>query len=198
MKLYDLDISGNCYKVRLFCALLNKDVELVPMDLSAGEHKEPPFIDINPWGEVPVLQDGDFVLRDAQAILVYLARKYGGNQWWPDSAAHQADVVQWLSVAAHEIQHGPNAARLVDKFGAQISKERALSISDKILSLLEKHLTDNQWLALSRPTIAECAIYPYLAVAWEGGIDLSPYKAINSWMDRVKELPGYKAMPGIK
>ncbi len=198
MKLYDLELSGNCYKVRLFCALVGIDIELIPVDFLAGDHKKSPVIDLNPWGELPVFQDDDIVLRDAQAILVYLARKYGGNQWWPDSAVHQGEVMQWLSVAANEIQQGPNAARLVDKFGMALNKEDTLAVSERILNLIESHLTNHEWLALQRPTIAECAVFPYIAIAWEGGIDLTPYKAINSWMSRIKELPGFKTMPGIE
>ena len=62
--LHDMELSGNCYKVRLFCALLGLDLELAPVDLMAGAHKESPFIDLNPFGQVPVLEDGDTILRD--------------------------------------------------------------------------------------------------------------------------------------
>ena len=83
LKLHDLELSGNCYKVRLFCALLGLDLEVVSVDFMAGGHKKSPIIDMNPFGEIPVLEDGDVVLRDSQAILVYLARKYGGETWLP-------------------------------------------------------------------------------------------------------------------
>ena len=97
MKLYDLELSGNCYKVRLFAALAGIDLELEPVDLPGGDHKQSPFIALNPWGQVPVLADDGVVLRDSQAILVYLARQYGGNQWWPDGAAQQGEVMQIVS-----------------------------------------------------------------------------------------------------
>src|SRR5699024_4760725 len=113
------------------------------------------FIDLNPWGQVPTRTDDGVVLRDSHAILVYLARQYGGNQWWPDGAAQQGEVMQWLSTAANEINAGPNAARLIDKFGAQLDKGRALEISAQVLSLIEKHLEKHEWLALDRPTIAD-------------------------------------------
>ncbi|MFP1681382.1 glutathione S-transferase family protein [Alloalcanivorax sp. C16-1] len=197
MKLYDMELSGNCYKVRLFAALVGIELELVPVDLAAGEHQQSPFIDLNPWAQVPVLQDGDVLLRDSQAILVYLARRYGGHQWWPDSPAHQGEVMQWLSTAANEIHAGPNAARLIDKFGYPLDKARALAVSDRVLPLIERHLSEHQWLALGRPTIAECAVFPYIALGWEGGVSLKPYPAIRAWMERIKNLPGYVAMPGI-
>ncbi|RUO34843.1 glutathione S-transferase family protein [Aliidiomarina soli] len=197
MKLYDLDVSGNCYKVRLFAALAGINLELEPVDVAAGEHKRSPLIDLNPWGQVPVLTDDDVVLRDSQAILVYLARQYGGNQWWPDGAAQQGEVMQWLSTAANEIHSGPNAARLIDKFGASLNKERALEVSTQALSLIEQHLGKHKWLALGRPTIADCAVYPYIAVGWEGGVTLEQYPAIEAWVERIKALPGYISMPGI-
>ncbi len=160
MKLYDLELSGNCYKVRLFAALAGIELELEPVDIPGGAHKRSPLIDLNPWGELPVLVDGDVVLRDSQAILVYLARSYGGNQWWPDGAAQQGEVMQWLSTAANEIHHGPNTARLVEKFGYPLNKAHALEVSAQLLPLIEQHLSQHQWLALGRPTIAECAVFP--------------------------------------
>lgn len=197
MKLYDLELSGNCYKVRLFAALANIDIELEPVDFMAGDHKKPPVIDLNPWGELPVLVDEDTVLRDSQAILVYLARKYGGHQWWPDGAAQQGEVTQWLSVAACEIRNGPNNARLVDKFGFDLDKKTALHHSQRILALLEQHLSTHDWLALSRPTIADCAVFPYVGLAHEGGISLNDFPAINAWMKRIKALPNFITMPEI-
>ncbi len=198
MRLYDLTLSGNCYKVRLFAALVGLDLELTPVQLAAGEHKQPPFTDLNPWAQVPVLEDGEVVLRDSQAILVYLARRYGGHQWWPDSAAHQGEVMQWLSTAANEINHGPNAARLIDKFGYPLDKGQALEVSARVLPLIEQHLSEHQWLAMGRPTIAECAVFPYIALGWEGGVSLEPYPAIRAWIERIKALPGYAGMPGIE
>lgn len=198
MTLYDLDLSGNCYKIRLFAALAGVELKREVVDVPGGAHKRSPFIDLNPWGQVPVLTDGKLVLRDSQAILVYLARQYGGHQWWPDAAAHQGEIMQWLSTAANEIHHGPNVARLVEKFGYPLDKARALEVSARVLSLIDQHLTEHAWLALGRPTIADCAVFPYIAVGWEGGVSLEPYPAIRGWIDRIKALPGYIAMPGIE
>src|SRR4029450_13060258 len=79
LKLHDLELSGNCYKVRLLCALLGQHVDIVPVDFLSGAHKKSPLIEKNPFGEIPIFEDGGITLRDSQAILVYLARKYGGG-----------------------------------------------------------------------------------------------------------------------
>ena len=117
LKLHDLELSGNCYKVRLFCSLLGLKLDLAPVDFLDGAHKKSPLIEQNPFGEIPILEDGDVVLRDSQAILVYLARKYGGEAWLPTDPVSMAKVVEWLMVAENEIARGPNDARLHDKFG---------------------------------------------------------------------------------
>lgn len=197
MKLYDLEPSGNCYKVRLFAALTNIPLDIVPVDFMGGEHKRAPLIDLNPLGEVPILDDAPVVLRDSQAILVYLASKYADESWLPRDPAGMAEVMQWLSTSANEIQNGPGAARLVDKFGYAIDKADAMKRAGNILPVIEAHLTKHQWLALDRPTIADCAVMPYIALAPEGGIPLQPYPNIGAWIARIKALPGFIPMSGI-
>lgn len=197
MKLYDLELSGNCYKVRLFAALAKIPLEMVPVDFMGGEHKRPPLTNLNPWGELPILEDGKVVLRDSQAILVYLAAQYGDENWLPRDAAGLGEVMQWLSTSANELQNGPCAARLADKFGYAIDKANTLERAARILPLIEAHLAAHQWLALGRPTIADCAVMPYVALAPEGGISLEAYPNIRQWIARIKALPGFIPMPGI-
>lgn len=197
MKLYDLSLSGNCYKVRLLAALAGIPLDIVAVDFLAGEHKRPPLIDLNPWGEIPILEDGEVVLRDSQAILVYLARRYAGEAWLPGDATGMATVMQWLSTSANEVQNGPGAARLVDKFGYQLDKADTLRRAARILPLIDAHLSGHDWLALERPTIADCAVFPYVALAPEGGVSLADFPNIRQWIARIKALPGFVPMPGI-
>lgn len=197
MKLYDLELSGNCYKVRLFAALANIDLELIAVDFLAGEHKSTELLKLNPFGELPILDDQGFILRDSQAILIYLANKYAGEAWWPSSPQQQAEVSQWLFVTANEIQHGPCAARLIDLFQYPLDKQAALIKAERILTILNTHLSEHTWLAINRPTIADIAVYPYVALAHEGSIDLSPYVHIQAWLKRIQALPNYVSMPGL-
>lgn len=195
MKLYDATLSGNCYKVRLFAALAGIELELATVDLHSGAHKQPEFLALNPLGQVPVLADGETVVRDAQAILVYLAGLYGGLAWWPSHPQGQADVMQWLSFASNEVQHGLCATRLVDKFGVALDKAAALAKAASALQVLDRHLAQHAWLAMGRPTIADCAVYPYVVLAPEGGVTLAGYTHVLEWVERVKALPGYLAQP---
>ncbi|GAJ29119.1 glutathione S-transferase family protein [Acidomonas methanolica] len=197
MLLYDLDVSGNCYKIRLFAALTGTKLDLVPVNLASGENHDPNFRKLNPFGEVPVLVDDDLTLRDSQAILVYLAGRLRDRTWWPEDALSQATITQWLSVASSEVRNGPNAARLIRKFGYPLDMNTAMRWTDKLLPLLNAHVGTQDWFALNRPTIADCALFPYLTLAPEGGIDLAPYPFLGRWLDRVRNLPGFISMPGL-
>lgn len=196
MRLYDLELSGNCYKVRLLCALLGVPLDIVPVDFFGGAHKRPDFLARNSFGEIPVLQDEDLILRDSQAILVYLARRHGGESWLPTEAADLARVVQWLSTAANDIARGPNDARLHDKFGYRLNVARARENAARVLGIIDNHLAKRSWLELERPTVADIACYPYVVLAPEGGIALDSYPALLAWSKRIRMLPGYVPMPG--
>jgi len=197
LKLHDLELSGNCYKVRLLCALLGQPLDIMPVDFLGGAHKQSPLIEKNPFGEIPILEDRGVTLRDSQAILVYLARKYGGDAWLPTDAGSMAKVVEWLMVAENEIARGPNDARLHDKFGYKLDADAAREKARRILGLMEAHLAKNEWLASRRPTIADIACMPYVALSHEGGISLEPYPAVRAWIGRIKAFPGFIAMPAL-
>lgn len=194
--LYDLEPSGNCYKVRLLAALLGAPLRIVPVDFMNGAHRRPDFLALNPFGELPVLEEDGLALRDSQAILVHLARRHGGEGWLPTDAAGEALVAQWLSTAANEVARGPNDARLHDKFGYPLDVDRARAAAHRLLGIMDAHLADRAWLELGRPTIADIACYPYLAVAHEGGVEVGGYGNVVAWMGNVRALPGYVGMSG--
>lgn len=199
IQLYGHELSGNCYKVKLMLSLLNLNYDWIKVDLLTGAHKQPEFLALNPFGQVPVLVDDDRVLADAQAILVYLARQYGGEHWLPLEAEPLSRVVRWLSTTAGEVRQGPESARLYYLFKAtSISLERATQKSEFILSQLNDHLADQDWLELGHPTIADVGVFPYVALAGDGQIDLTPYPNVLAWIDRVKHLPGFVGMIGIE
>jgi glutathione S-transferase len=198
IKLYGHELSGNSYKVRLFLELLNLDYEWIKVDLMKGEQKAPGYLAINPFGQVPLLIDGKTKLADAQAILVYLARQYGGEQWLPLEPLPLAQVIRWLSTTAGEVRQGPENARLYHLFGAtNINIERAHQKAEHILTQLDKHFSTHTWLEFERPTIADVAVFPYVALAPDGKIDLTPYPHVLAWIDLVKQLPGYIPMTGL-
>ncbi|PZV08989.1 MAG: glutathione S-transferase [Leptolyngbya sp.] len=198
IQLYGHELSGNSYKVRLFLSLLKLEFEWIKVDLMTAEQKGAEHLARNPFGQVPVLVDGDVTLPDAQAILVYLARQYGGEAWLPSDALPLAQVIRWLSTAAGEVRQGPENARLYYLFGAtNINIERATQKAEFILTQLDKHLSTHSWLEFDRPTMADIAVFPYVALARDGKINLDAYPHVLAWIERVKQLPGYIPMAGL-
>jgi glutathione S-transferase len=191
MKLYHFPLSGHAHRAVLFASLIGIPHELIEVDLAAGAHKQPGFLALNPFGQVPVLDDDGVVIADSNAILVYLAKKAGRTDWLPDDARGAAAVQRWLSVAAGEVAYGPAAARLITVFGAKFHADEVIARAHAILAKIERHLADREWLAGDGPTIADVAIYSYVAQAPEGNVDLSGYPAVNALLRRVEDLPGF-------
>jgi glutathione S-transferase len=191
MKIHHHPLSGHSHRAVLFASLLGLNAELVEVDLKSGAHKKPEFLALNPFGQVPVLEDDGATIADSNAILVYLAKKSGQRAWLPEDARGAAAVQRWLSVAAGEIAYGPAAARLITVFGAGFNAEEVIGRAHALLNKLEAHLANREWLAADHPTIADVAIYSYLARAPEGNVDLSAYTAVKGFLGRVEALPGF-------
>lgn len=198
MRLHAHALSGNSHKVRLLLGALGLSCEEVAVNIPAGAHKAPEFLALNPLGQVPVLEDGGLTLRDSQAILVYLARRYDPTgAWLPEDAEGVGRVQQWLSFAANEIHHGANLARLHFLLGGPVDLPAAQARARDALAQFEARLDGREWLELDRPTVADLACFPYAALAPEGQVSLEPYPHVRAWIGRVKATPGYVAMPGL-
>ena len=195
MKFYGAAASGNAYKVRILLALLKVPHEAVLIDFAKREHKTPEFLRLNPRGEVPVIEDGGVVLWDSAACLVYIARRYGGDSWLPVAPAGLAEVTQWLSLAASEVQFGLQYARrgfLQGRWTAG-TLEQGQAISKVALDTIEQRLQQQDWLAFGHPTIADVACFPYVESAPESGLPLDAYPRIRGWLACCRALPGWPA-----
>ncbi len=193
MKLYFGEVSGNSYKVRILLSLLKAPHEVVMVDMKNKGHKAPDFLKLNPRGEVPVLQDGNVVLWDSAAILAYIARKHGGEQWFPSEPGAMAQVLQWVALAGNEIQFGLQYARRGILHGRWTAGtlEQGQAMGRVALEALERQLKSNDWLALGRPTIADVACFPYIETAPESKVALEPYPGVIKWLARCSALPGW-------
>jgi glutathione S-transferase len=195
IKLYRHPLSGHSHRVEVLLSLLGLDAELIDVDLAKGAHKKPAFLQINSFGQVPVIEDGDTTLSDSNAILVYLASKYDNDRTWlPTDPAQAAQVQRFLSVAAGKIAFGPAAARLVNVFGAGLDHQNAKDIAHGILGQLDQHLAHSPWLVGYKPTIADVANYTYIVHAPEGDVSLEDYPHVRRWLSRFEALNGFIPM----
>jgi glutathione S-transferase len=196
--LFEHEFSGNSYKVRLFLSLIGKPFDAVRVDIMKGEGQRPDYLSINPLGQVPAVTDGGEALRDSQAILFYLARRYGKNHWLPEEPLGEARTLAWLSLAANELTNGPAALRAAVRFKRPIDMTWPTVLTKRAFGLMQASLAKQPWLMGGKhPTIADIACFPYTALAHEGNFSLGDYPAIVAWCDRVRALPGFVAMEGI-
>ena len=195
MTLYDMPRSGHCHRVRLFLSILGLDYVKVPTSTRAGKTMPPEYLALNPLGQVPTFVDGDTVITDSTAALVYLAKKYADDGWLPDDPAAAAAVQRWLSTASGELYRGPMSCRAAKQFGRQLDVTAAENWSKRLFDWMQAHLANRKWLATDRATIADLAMYSYLRIANEGDLDIAPYPAIVRWLEDVEQLDGFEPMP---
>lgn len=203
IKLYDYGLSGSCYKVRLLLGFLELDYEREQIDFYPGRrHKSLDFLEINPLGQIPVMDDDGVRLRDAQAILCHIANKYDSSgRWLPRDPERFGQVMMWLMFAGGELM-AASAARLHNVMGYKLDIEAARRNAHAAFRILDDHLTEReieggQWIVGDAPTIADIACFPYTALAGDGGIGHEDYPALRNWMVAFRRLPRFQPMSGI-
>ncbi len=194
LKFYRYPLSGHAHRVALMLSLLDVPHEVVDVDLRQREQKRPEFLALNAFGQVPVIDDNGVVIADSTAILVYLAKRYGGEAWLPQDPVGAAMVQRWLSVASGPLASGPASARLVTLFGAPLDVDATLSRAHALLAVMEGELGQRDFLAGDAPTIADLACYAYVAHAPEGNVSLAQYPRIRAWLVRIESLPRFVPM----
>ncbi len=189
-------LSGHCHRVELMLSLLGLPFETVDTDFGPTGSRSPEGLARNPFGQLPVIEDGDLTLADSNAILVYLCRRYDTTgRWYPDDAVVAGRIQRWLSAAARQLAEGPATARVGMLFDRAVDFEKAHGIANTLFGVVDAGLAAAPFLAADAPTIADIAHYSYTAHAPEGGISLEPYPNIRAWLARIEALPGFVGMP---
>jgi glutathione S-transferase len=190
MRLYDYDASGNCLKVRLLLGLLDRPYERVPIDIFDGDTLTDAFGRLNPVREVPVLElDSGEVITQSGAILWYLAE---GTAYLPADPLDRARVVQWLAFEQERVMNALGGARFRILTGRDDpGLEGRLKTGRAALDVLEAHLAATPFMVAGAPSIADLALYPYISVAADAGVDPAGWPAVAAWLDRLRALPGF-------
>lgn len=192
--LYGIQLSGHCHRVEQLLIWLG--LPYTYSDAPAEVRATAAYKQLNGLGQIPVLTDGDVVLADSVAIMVYLVKQYAADSHWlPTDPVAAAEVQRWLSIAAGEVRFGPATARADTLWGDGSRVPAAVKVAERLLAFMDEYLADRQWLTGAQPTLADLACYAYVAHAPEGGITLAPYPAVRAWIARFEQLPGFKPMP---
>lgn len=193
IRIHSFPLSGHSHRVRLLANLAGIAHEVIHVDLPGGEHKNEPFLALNPLGQVPVIEDGEIVVYDSLAILVYLARRYAPD-YLPNDPVDEAEVQRFLAIAAGELSFGPGMARLIKIFNAPYDAEFCKATAEKVFTKIDTHMQGREFLVGNSPTIADIALYSYSAHAPEGGISLSAYPDLQRLLKNVEALDGFVPM----
>lgn len=189
--------SGNCYKLQLVCALLQIDYKWIEVDILANECQSEDFLKLNPNGKIPLLLLGNGnTISESNAIINFLA---ANSALLSNDAYTLAKIQQWQFFEQYSHEPYVAVARFINKYlglpearkQEYIAKQAG---SHKALKVMEQQLEKSHYLVGDTITVADISLYAYTHVAHEGGIDLSPYKAINAWLARIEQQPGYQKM----
>jgi glutathione S-transferase len=193
MLLYDSQVSGNCYKVRLLLAHLGLSYDRREVDVVERAGRLELLGELNPGLRVPtVVLDDDRSLGESDAILWFFAH---GTPYLPEDRFERAQVLQWMFF--EQYSHEPNIAvlRFWSEFArfepADAEVEAKLKAGYAALDAMERHLSGREFFVAERYTIADVALYAYTHVAHEGGFDLSRHRHIREWLARVAGQPGH-------
>jgi glutathione S-transferase len=188
MRLYDYPASGNCFKVRLLLALLERDYERVPVDIFAGDTLTDAYAAINPLRETPVLElDSAERVAQSAAILWYVAE---GTAFLPEDRFERAQVAQWLSFEQERIMGGianPRFRLLTGREGPGL--QARLATGREALAVLDEHLADREFVVGAGPTIADLALFAYISRAGDAGLEQP--SQVAAWLEGIRALPGF-------
>jgi glutathione S-transferase len=192
MLLFNSQVSGNCYKVRLICAQLGLRLELRELDVVDRSNRSEVIGHLNPALRVPVLVlDDGRPLVESNAIIDYLAE---GTPLIPADPYDRARALAWQFFEQYEIEPNIAVARFWSLFGIDVTDDQRTvkqAGGDKALAALERGLSGREWLAGDRYSVADISLYAYTHVAAGGGFSLEPYPGITAWLARVAAEPGH-------
>ena len=197
MKIYGDARSGNCYKLKLLCALLAIDHDWIAVDIMAGETRTDSFLALNPIGQIPVcVTDSNEILTQSNAILFFLGRD---SSYWPQQRLAQARVLEWQFFEQYSHEPAIAVARFIKLYQGMPAQrrdeyERCIGNGYRALDAMESRLQQHDYLAGDSCSLADISLYAYTHVADEGGFELGSYTAIGAWISRIQGLQGYVGM----
>ncbi|XP_058782412.1 glutathione S-transferase F10-like [Vicia villosa] len=191
---------------RVLVCLFEKEVEFetVDIDIFKGEHKQPDFLKLQPFGELPLIQDGDFTLYESRAIIRYYAEKYKnqGTELLGKTIEERGLIEQWLEVEAHNFQ--PPIYKLITNImlaplmGNPVD-QKVIEESDekikKVLDVYEERLSKTKYLAgdfFSLADLSHLAPGHYLVNKTGRGNLVSERKHVSAWWDDISNRPSWK------
>ena len=188
-------LSGPTYKVALLLSLLRCKFDYVHVDLRTGKNKEPDYLELNRFGQVPCLVDreANYSLCQSGSILEYIAETEG--QYLGSTKLDRLRAREWILWDFDRLVpniYRPRARKLGFRDADAATLQMYMNDGNIALRMLDGALGKDEWLVDKQPTIADVDMYGVVSYATEGGFDLSQYVDVSAWMTRLEALPGYQ------
>jgi glutathione S-transferase len=188
-------------KVGLMLSMCDVKWDYRHVNLPGGEQATPEFRALNRFGQVPVLRHGERTIVQADTILWYLARvtgRFAGGRREDDKLR----ISEWLNWDLSDMAVGVGISRFFTRMApntGQETKDFIRKRGERALGTLDRHLGSTKFLIGGAPTIADIAIFPWVATAEEGGFTIANYPNVFAWAERMMTIPGvahpYTIMP---
>lgn len=197
LKIYGHPLSSPTNKVRMCANAAGAGFEFVIVDLSKGEHKQPPYLAINPVGQIPAIDDDGFKLFESTAIIKYLARKYGPGLY-PDDVRQQALIDQWCDFVGNQVHPGYGRLNfnkvIAPAFGMPVSDaaiKEGGEMLERSLPVAEAQLEKSKFLAGDALTIADICLLAAMDPNEGVGMDLKKYPKLSAWRENLRSRDFY-------
>lgn len=194
IKLYRHPCSYQSHCVELMLSLLALKTEVILVDVAQGMYSAAGASTVSHFGRVPAIDDCGSVVADSNAILIYLGGKYGKGEWLPSAHVSLGKVIQWLSLATgptEELGPSPVHSNLDVTFGNGYETLGSLTRALELLQEMDWALASQNFLAGSKPTIADVSVYIHAAHAPIGNRLALPFLRVRKWLERMESLPGF-------
>jgi len=195
--------SHHARRVALLIHELGLDVELRPMDVRpkgmGGDNDTPEFLRLNPYGKAPVLQDGELVLTESNAIMAYLAERHGFNPLWPADLTERAQILKWqflqaahLSAAADGLLYENLMKPMLGQRPDEAAVASLTQAFHRCAGVIDVALSQSDYLAAGRVTCADLSVVTALMYARAAQIPVGEHPPLAAWAARMQDRPSWR------
>ena len=199
LKFFHHPLSPYSRKVHFFLEESGHPYEIVPVSLEKGENKTADYLEQNPYGRVPAIDDRGFKLSESNAILRYLSGKWERFDLYPAHPEERAHVDMWMEYLSNHLTrplldlawnryYAEKYGRKPDAYAIDHAESRLL----REFPVLEKHLQGRNWFVGPEATLADLVLAPFMALSKVGAVNLSDFPSVRAWSDKVCQRPAWK------
>jgi glutathione S-transferase len=200
LELYDMQVSSNARIARMVAAQLDLPLEIKPVDMAKGAHKQSDYMKLNPNGKVPTLKHGDFVLWESNAIALYMASLRPESDLLPRDPKLAAQVDQWLFWRNSHFQPSfskisfERVVKAWMKMGPpdEAAVEQAMRDFDGFARVLDAHLASRKFVVGEKLTVADISLACSLTLRHMAQLDTAKWPNLHAWLARIEALRSFK------